>query len=175
MSTCFTVPWHDIIHASQTIMVFGYPFVQNRSFTSLFWKMKLQHAHHIFKQFASKYYGDSRACSMLYIEYRQARLDVAASELNKATADFSTRDLIQDASIKTESAQQFLYWFDRHCKQAFINCMNSYNDYSQPLIVPQDFMNFLSVSKHIFLLQWEFLSSVWGITERYCNNLKEVK
>ncbi len=80
-STCLTVPWHDIIHASQTIMVFGYPFAQNRSFTPLFWKMKLQHAHHIFRQFASEYYGDSRACSMLYIEYEQVQLDVATSEL----------------------------------------------------------------------------------------------
>jgi hypothetical protein len=35
-STCLTVPWHDIVHASQTIMVFGYPFGQLWSFTLLF-------------------------------------------------------------------------------------------------------------------------------------------
>jgi hypothetical protein len=107
MSTRFTVPWCDIIHASQTIMVFGYPFAQNRSFTSLFRKMKLQHAHHIFKQFELEYYGDSRAWSMLCIKYQQARLDVATSELNKAAADFVMRDLFQDAFFKTESAQRF--------------------------------------------------------------------
>jgi hypothetical protein len=32
--------------------------------------------------------------------------------------------------------------------------MNGYNNYSQPLIVPQDFMNYLSLSKHIFPQQW---------------------
>jgi hypothetical protein len=53
--------------------------------------------------------------------------------------------------------------------------MNGYNDYSQPLIVPQDFMNFLSVSKRIFPLQWEFISSARGITSRDCSNLKEYK
>jgi hypothetical protein len=31
-----TVPWHDIVHASQTIMVFGCPFSQLRLFTLLF-------------------------------------------------------------------------------------------------------------------------------------------
>jgi hypothetical protein len=54
-STHLTVAWHDIVHASQMIMVFGYPFGQLRSFTSLFWKMKLQHPHQIFRQFASEY------------------------------------------------------------------------------------------------------------------------
>jgi hypothetical protein len=175
MSTRLTVPWHDIIHASQTIMVFGYPFLQNRSFTPLFWKMKLQHAHHIFRQFTSEYYGDSQACSMLYIEYQQVQLDVATSELKKATNDFATRDLFQDASFKTESAQRFQYWFDRYCKHAFINCMNGYNNYSQLLIVPQVFMNFLFLLKRIFPLQWDFLLSARGVTERDHDDLKEYK
>ncbi len=53
--------------------------------------------------------------------------------------------------------------------------MNGYNDYSQPLIVPQDFMNYLSLSKHIFPQQWAFLSAVRGITLRDSDDLIEYK
>ena len=90
--------------------------------------MKAQHAHHIFCQFASEYFGDSRASSMLFIEYQQARLDAAAeifmsSQVNTSSAS----NLFHDLSFKTERAQLFQYWFDRYCEHAFLNCMNSYN------------------------------------------------
>ncbi len=53
ISTWLTIPWRDIIHASQNIMLFGDPISQGRLFMSLFWKMKPQHLHHILRQFAS--------------------------------------------------------------------------------------------------------------------------
>ena len=53
--------------------------------------------------------------------------------------------------------------------------MNGYNNYSQPLIIPQDFMNFLFLLKHTFPLQWDFLSSARGVTEQDHDNLKEYK
>jgi hypothetical protein len=63
-----TILWRNVVHASRTIMIFGVQFEQVRSFTLLFRKMKPQHAHHILRQFSSEYYGDPRACSMLFIE-----------------------------------------------------------------------------------------------------------
>jgi len=129
--------------------------------------MKPQHAHHIFCQFASEYFGNSRACSMLYIEYQQARLDPAVEELFTSQGiTASASNLFQESLFKTERAQQFQHWFDRYCKHAFLNCMNSYNDYSQPLLVPDDFMNFLYLSKRIFPEQWEFLATTRGIFSR---------
>jgi hypothetical protein len=62
ISTRLTIPWRDFINASKCIMLFGFPFAQGRSFAKLFRKMKPQHAHHIFCQFASKYYGNSVPC-----------------------------------------------------------------------------------------------------------------
>jgi hypothetical protein len=53
--------------------------------------------------------------------------------------------------------------------------MNSYNDYSQPLIVPDDFMNYLYLSKRIFPQQWEFLSTARGIYSRDADNLQDYK
>ena len=118
--------------------------------------MKPQHTHHFFCQFASEYFGDSRACSMLYIEYQQSRLDAVVEELVTSQGiTASASNLFQESSFKTKRAQQFQHWFDCYCEDAFLNCMNSYNDYSQPLLVPDDFMNYLFLSKRIFPQQWE--------------------
>ncbi len=53
--------------------------------------------------------------------------------------------------------------------------MNQYNDYSQPLILANDFMNFLNLSKKIFLQQWNFLAVTRGIQMRDGNELQEYK
>jgi hypothetical protein len=150
ISSRLTIPWRGVVHASRTIMIFGVQFDQVRSFTSLFRKMKPQHAHHILCRFGSEYFGDSRACSMLFIEYQQVRLDAAVADLEAKKSSAESDNLFDKSLFKTEEVVIFQYWFDRYCKHAFLNCMNGYNDYSQPLIVPQDFMNYLSLSKHIF-------------------------
>jgi hypothetical protein len=49
--------------------------------------------------------------------------------------------------------------------KSFIDCMNSYNNYSQPLIVAQHFMNFLLLSKQIFLKQLDFLLPYMGLIQ----------
>jgi hypothetical protein len=53
--------------------------------------------------------------------------------------------------------------------------MNSYNDYSQPLLVPDDFMIYLNLSKRIFPQQWEFLATACGIYSRDADNLQDYK
>jgi hypothetical protein len=71
-STCLTIPWHDILNASKSVAVWQ-PILTRPFVCRTVSKMKAQHAHHILRQFASEYYGDSRACLMLFIEYQQAR------------------------------------------------------------------------------------------------------
>ena len=117
--------------------------------------MKPQHAHNIFCQFASEYYSNSRACSMLYIKYQQGRLNAAVEEVVTSQGiTASASNLFQESSFLTERAKQFQHWFDCYCKHAFLNCMNSYNDYSQSLLIPDDFMNYHYLSKRIFPQQW---------------------
>jgi hypothetical protein len=53
--------------------------------------------------------------------------------------------------------------------------MNSDNDYSQPLIVPDDYMNYLYLSKRNFPQQWEFLATARGIYSRDANSLQDYK
>jgi hypothetical protein len=138
ITTWLTVPWRDFVNVSRCIMLFDFPFEQGLSFAKLFQKMKAQHAHHIFCQFALEYFGDSRASSMLFIKYQQARLNAVAEMFMSSQGNTSSvSNLFHDSSFKTE---RFQYWFDRYCEHAFLNCMNSYNNYSQPLLAPDDFM-----------------------------------
>ncbi len=53
--------------------------------------------------------------------------------------------------------------------------MNSYNDYSQPLLILDDFMNYLYLSKRIFHQQWEFLATTRGICSRDGDDLQDYK
>jgi hypothetical protein len=66
--TRLNIPWRDFINASRSIMLFGDPFTNSWSFLKLFRKMQPQHAHHILHQFACEYFGNSRACLMLFIK-----------------------------------------------------------------------------------------------------------
>ena len=140
ISTRLTIPWRDFINASRCIMLFGFPFAQGRSFAKIFQKMKPQHAHHIFCQFASEYYGNLRACSMLYIEYQQAMLNRGGRGSYVRRHHHLCLQFFQESSFKTKRAKQIQHWFDHYCKHAFLNCMNRYNDYSQLLLIPDDFI-----------------------------------
>ena len=176
ISSRLTIPWRDFIHSSQSIMLFGLPLLQGWPFAALFWKKKHQHAHHIFRQFSSEYFGDSRACSMLYIEYQQARLDSTSADLlshdNKPSSE---TNIFNESLFNREDVRQFQKWVDWYCKYALVNCMHHYNDYSQPLILPEDFTNYFELSKNIFPQQWSFLQSTRGIQSRDGNVLQEYK
>ncbi len=175
ISTWLTIPWHDIIHASRSIMLFGHSLTQGRSFMSLFQKMKPQHSNHILRQFASEYFGDSCACSNLFIEYQQARLDAVVVELKSIDGVSASTNLFDQSSFKSEVVQRFQYWFDHYCEYIFFNCMNNYKDYSQPLIAADNFMNYLQLSKRIFPQQWNFLAVTRGIQARDGNELNKYK
>ena len=138
--------------------------------------MKPQHAHHIFCQFPSEYYGNSRACSMLYIKYQQARLNAAVKEIIASQGiTASASNLFPESLFKTERAKQFQHWFDCYWEHEFVNCMKSYNDYSQPLLILDDFMNYLYLSKRIFPQQWEFLTTTCGICSQDGDDLQDYK
>jgi hypothetical protein len=110
ITTQLTVPWRDFINVSRCIMLFGFPFEQGRSLAKICQKMKAQHAHHIFCQFASEYFGDSRASSMLFIEYQQARLDAAAEIFMSIQGNTSSAsNLFHNLLFKTEREQRFQY------------------------------------------------------------------
>jgi hypothetical protein len=137
--------------------------------------MKPQHSHHILHQFASKYIDHSCACSNLFIEYQQAQLDAAVAELKSIDGVSASTNLFEQSSFKSEAVQRFQYWFDHYCRYAFFNCMNNYNNYSQPLIAANNFMNYLQILKRIFPQQLNFRAVTHVIQARDCNELNKYK
>jgi hypothetical protein len=75
--------------------------------------------------------------------------------------------------LSSEEVQRFQYWFDQYCKNTFVNCMNNYNDYSQPLIIAEEFINYRNLLKMIFPQQWHFLAVTGGIHTRDGQELNE--
>ena len=64
--TTLAVPCQDIFHYSPIIMFFGKPFDQLRPWGPIFrFKNDPEYAHHIYCQFAPKYFGNSCALSQL--------------------------------------------------------------------------------------------------------------
>jgi hypothetical protein len=113
---------------------------------------------------------------MLYIEYQQARFDAAVADLMSQDATSSAlTNLFNESSFNCKKVCRFQFWFDRYCEYAFFNCMNHYNDYSQLLIVAEDFTNYLELSKRILPQQWSFLRTTRGIKARDGDNLQEYK
>jgi hypothetical protein len=97
------------------------------------------------------------------------------AELNSIDGVSASTNLFNQSSFKSEAVQRFQYWFDHYCKYAFFNCMNNYNNYSQPLIAANNFMNYLQLSKRIFPQQWNFLAGTCNIQVRDGNELNEFK
>jgi hypothetical protein len=113
---------------------------------------------------------------MLYIEYQQARLDSASADLlSQDNTPSSETNIFNESSFNRDDVCLFQKWFNRYCKYAFMNCMHHYNNYSQPLILPDDFTNYLKLSKYIFPQQWLFLQSTRGIQSRDGDVLQEYK
>ena len=82
-----------------------------------------------------------------------------------------------ESSFNTNEVRRFQiqYFFDRYCEYAFVNCMNHYNNYSQPLIITDDFMNYLELSNTIFTQQWSFLRATRGFQVRDDDDLQDYK
>jgi len=170
-ATKLTILWRDVIHASKTVMIFGAPFSQGRSFAELFRKKKPQHAHHIFRLFSSEYYGDTGVCAMLLIALPTSKVGCRRCLVGYARGCRHTSmsyfvQSFNESSFNTNEVRRFQYFFDHYCEYAFVNCMNHYNDYSQLLIIPDDFMNYLELSKTIFPQQWSFLRATCGFQAR---------
>ena len=56
-----SIPWHDVIHCAQVLMFFGKSLDQSRSLRLVFrFKSDSEYAHHVFRQFASEYFGNSQ-------------------------------------------------------------------------------------------------------------------
>jgi hypothetical protein len=155
-STILSVPWYDVIHCSNVVMCFGKCFDQSRPWSPVFlFKSDPEYAHHVFRQFASEYFGDSWVSLQLFAAYKEClnqfyRTQYAASISTPTNRSMNT--------FSSDTARRFQSIFDDICRYSFVNCFTQFSDFSMPILSPFDFTMYQNLLKHIFREQWAFLS-----------------
>ena len=147
-----SVPWHDVVQYCNVVIFFGKQLDQMGLWGAVFrFKNNPEYAHHVFRSFASEYFGDSRASSQLFAMYkdcmctiyRERSFIVALASSNKLRMKMTTFD--------TDCARTFQTDFDALCKLACTNCFLKLNDYTMPILHTSDFTNFQNLSKKVSL------------------------
>jgi hypothetical protein len=148
--TEFSMPfsWRYLIENPKKVMFFGPAFHGVRAFKNLFrYKTNMQYVHHIFRNMADECFGDARASALLYATYHKHISDIAFKLVAKANAE---RDgVLAKATFDTPQAKLFCKIFNKLCRNSFIFSLIYFQDYSQPIVSSQDFLNFLKLSKGI--------------------------
>ncbi len=140
-------------------MFFGKCFDQTRPWEPVFhFKTDPEYAHHVFRQFAPEYFGDSRASAKLFAAYKDCMCRVYQEQCIVAeSTKVTTRSMIPNFNF--EDARIFQLSFDHICRHLFVSCFSDFNDYSMLILQTSDFISYLQALNRIFPQQWEFLSS----------------
>jgi hypothetical protein len=112
-STILSIPWYDVIHCSNVVMFFGKCFDQSRPWGPVFrFKSDPEYAHHVFRQFASEYFGDSRVSSQLFTAYKDCLNQFYRT---RYAALISTPPNRAMNMFSSDSARRFQSVFDNIC------------------------------------------------------------
>ena len=113
---------------------------------------------------SSEYRGDSRASYALYAHY-QKRLR-QTWQLKAEKADAAKDVVIDKQSWQTPQMKAFRVEFDSLCKEGFLRCLSQWNDYTKPIISPEDFNRFLEKAKTTYPKQWRFLAPLRNVNKK---------
>ena len=153
--------WYDVVDSARDFMFFGMPHSSNRPMDYLFYrKTTLQWCHHILRHFADQYYGDSTQSALLLAAYHKARALI--HENNEKAALAREAGLFDCQTLLTDEGKQFVNVFNKHCKFAFYHSVTSFQQYSLPLILVEDWENFIDRAKFVFEKPWRLLMSFRG-------------
>jgi len=146
-------------------MFFGKCFDQLHQWGPVFrFKTDPEYAHHVFRSFASEYFGDAHASAQLFATYKDCMCSIYwARCVNTGTMSRQMRRWT--SSFDTDRSWLFQLHFDLYCKLAFNNCFSKFNDYTMLIILTSDFTNFQHLSKKIYPDVWAFLSLDCNVNE----------
>ena len=154
--------WKSIVESATEYIFFGLAHASNRPMDYLFYrKHSLQWCHHILRHFSEQYYGDIKQSSLLLAAYHKARAVVF--EKREKEAMLREAGLFNQQTLLTDEGKAFINVFDNHCRHAFYDSITSFQNYSQPLILVQDWENFIDVAKFVFEKPWRLLMSFRNI------------
>ena len=92
-----SVPWHDIIHYLHVVMFFGRCFDQLRPWGPVFcFKTDPKYAHHVFRIFASEYFGDYRALAQLFAVYKDCMCSIYPSQCLETESTYTVTKANED-------------------------------------------------------------------------------
>ena len=153
-----------MIHADE-LMLFGTPFSCSRSFENIFrHKVDIEYAHHVFRQMAIEFRGNSRASYALYAHY-QKRLR-QSWELAAKESAAAQEGLFDKQSWSAKEMKDFRRDFDKVCFDGFVSCLSGWNDYTEPIVSAADFTKYLEKAKAVFKRQWDFLASLRNVNKK---------
>ena len=139
-------------------MFFGKSFDLSCPWGPVFcFKSDPEYAHHVFRQFASEYFGDSRVSSQLFASYKECLCNYYRSRC--IDTECSSVQKQDPPTFNCDAARKFQLCFDNICRHSYFNSFSDFKDYSMPILSTADFLNFLNASKNIFPEQWAVLLS----------------
>jgi len=151
-----SVPWCNVVQYCNVVMFFGKQFDQTRPWGPVFrFKNDPEYAHHVFRSFASEYFGDLRASSQLFAVYKECMCTIYREHSLLVASALSNKLRAKMATFGTDRARTF---------QA-TNCFSKFNDYTMPILHTFDFTNFQNQSKKVFPEEWTFLSLHCNVNE----------
>ena len=122
-STILSVPWCDVVHCSNVVMFFGKCFDQSRPWGPVFCFMSdPEYARHVFRQFASEYFGDSRVSSQLFAAYKDC-LNQFYRTRYAASISIPTNRVMN--MFSSDSARRFQSIFNNIGQYSFVSCLHS--------------------------------------------------
>jgi hypothetical protein len=128
----------------------------------LFLKKNQQYAHHIFRHFADQYYGDAKQSALLYASYMKCCRGIERKLKDEALA--REAGVYDRQTLITPEAKALAIQFNDHCKEAFIHSMSNFQNYSLPMVLPDDRDRYVDLAKVSMRNQWRIQASYRNIT-----------
>ena len=130
-------------------------------------KKQTSYLHQVFHQFALEYCGDTNASSQLYAAYLKQLVELKMKEVEEMPNKIREETVKQISNV-TRSQRIFIQMFDGFCKSVSMGELSRWNKYSKPVVLDDNFDNFMHVSEHqAFGDLWRVLVGMHGLNDKH--------
>jgi hypothetical protein len=153
--------WYGIINSPSSLMFFGAPLTQSRSFDSL-WKNVKSHDT-LYLRFAcmfDEFEGDVEACQALYNSYLFRRLAIAEKKLQDTEKKKKHYD---GALFRSKGVVTFLSKIDALCEKNLLSVFSDFKNHAEPIIPTSDMTALIDEAPTVFGETWNHLSDLRGV------------
>ena len=150
--------WYQIINSPTSLMFFGAPLTQSRSFDSLWPTVKSNDT--LYARFACMYdefEGDVEACQALYNSYLCRRVAIAETKLRQAekSQKHYDGDLFRSKAVLT-----FLSKIESTCKKNLLSVFSDFKNHAEPIIPTSEMAALIEEAPTVFGETWKHLCDI---------------